>query len=217
VSVSALSLALAFIAAPVRAQHPIQIILSKILAAFVFCFAAVFLLEYACGIRIPDLNVFFLPDSSGQRLTRYAARPTPQSATTSLFFASALLIFRPHSTWRKRAFQISVLAAFVLPTVACFSYLVEFLVPRSQDSVPTGGLSLPAVVLYFTLGSGVFGLSFAWKIPNPAVPGPPKAYSAGAEEWSVSVIVDSLRADARFKIGLSGNTEVDRSQTSEDL
>jgi hypothetical protein len=69
VSVSALSLALALIAAPVRTQHPIQIILSKTLSALVFCFAAVFLLEYACGIRIPDLDVFFLPDSSGQRLT----------------------------------------------------------------------------------------------------------------------------------------------------
>jgi hypothetical protein len=53
-------------------------ILSKTLAALVFCFAAVFLLDYACGIRIPDLNVFFLPASTGQRLTLYAARPTAE-------------------------------------------------------------------------------------------------------------------------------------------
>ena len=51
------------------------------------------LLEYACGIRVPDLDVFFLPDSSGHRAMLYAARPTAQSATTSLLFASALLIF----------------------------------------------------------------------------------------------------------------------------
>jgi hypothetical protein len=176
VSVSALSLALALIAAPVRAQHPIQIILSKTLSALVFCFAAVFLLEYACGIRVPALDVFFLPDSSGQRLTLYAARPSPQSATTSLFFASALIIFCPHSSWRKRTFQISVLAAVLLPTVACFSYLLKFLIPPSQGSVPTGGLSLPAVVLYFTLGSGVFGLSFVSKVPKPAVAGPAKVF-----------------------------------------
>ena len=33
------------------------------------------------------LDIFFLPDSSGQRATLYAARPTPHSATTSLLFA----------------------------------------------------------------------------------------------------------------------------------
>src|SRR6202048_449092 len=67
-SVGILSLALALIAAPVRTKHPIQIILSRTLAIVVFCFAAVFLLEYASGIRVPDLDIFFLPDSSGQRV-----------------------------------------------------------------------------------------------------------------------------------------------------
>src|SRR6478735_8799062 len=99
-SVTILSLALALIAAPVRAQHPVQIVLSKALGAVVFCFAAVFLLEYACGIRVPDLDIFLLPDASGQRVTLYAARPSPHSATTSLLFASALLIFQPDSGWR---------------------------------------------------------------------------------------------------------------------
>lgn len=176
VSVTALSLVLALIAAPVRAQHPIQIILSKTLAAVVFCFAAVFLLEYACGIRVPDLDVFFLPDSSGQRPTLYAARPTPQSATTSLLFASALLIFHADSSWRKRASQVGVLAALVLPALASFSYILEFSFPPSHAPAPRTGLSLPAVILYFTLGSGVLGLSFGSKVPKPAASRPAKIF-----------------------------------------
>jgi hypothetical protein len=168
VSVSALSLALSLMAVPVRQQHPFQIILSKTLSTVVLCFAAVFLLEYVCGIRVPDLDIFFLPDSSGQRVTLYAARPTPHSATTSLFFASALLIFHPQSGWRKRAFQIGVLAALVLPTLAGFNYLFEFLFPPPQSPVSKVGLSLPAVVLYFTLGSGILGLAFGSKAPKPA-------------------------------------------------
>jgi hypothetical protein len=167
-SVSALSLALALIAAPVRGQYPIQIILSKTLSAVVFCLAAVFLLEYASGIRVPDLDIFFLPDRSGQRVTLYSARPTPHSATTSLLFASALLIFHRDSSWRKRAFQIGVLAALVLPTLAGIGYFVEFLFPPSQSAAPRVGLSLPAVILYFTLGSAVLGLSFGSKVPKPA-------------------------------------------------
>jgi hypothetical protein len=159
-SVSALSLALGLIAAPVRVPHPIQIILAKTLAAVVFCFAAVFLLEYASGIRVPDLDIFFLPDSTGQRTTLYSARPTPHSATTSLLFASALLFFHPDSRWRKRAFHLGVLAALVLPTFASTGYLLDFLFPPAQTSSSRIGLSLPAVVLYFTLGSGLLGLFF---------------------------------------------------------
>jgi hypothetical protein len=174
VFVTILSLALALIAAPVRTQHPIQIILSRTLAIVVFCLAAVFLLEYASGIRVPDLDIFFLPDSSGQRVTLYAARPTPHSATTSLFFASALLLFHPDSTWRKRAFQITVLGALVLPMLSSFSYLVEFLFPPSQVASHRMGLSFPAVVLYFALGAGVLGLSFGSRVPKPAVARPAK-------------------------------------------
>jgi hypothetical protein len=172
--VSILSLALTLIAAPVRTQHPIQIILSRTLATVVFCFAAVFLLEYASGIHVPDLDIFFLPDSSGQRVTLYAARPTPHSATTSLFFASALLLFHPDSTWRKRAFQIAVSGALVLPMLSSFSYLVEFLFPPSQVASHRMGLSLPAVILYFALGSGVLGLSIGSRAPKPAVARPAK-------------------------------------------
>jgi hypothetical protein len=174
--VSILSLALTLIAAPVRTQHPIQIILSRTLATVVFCFAAVFLLEYASGIHVPDLDIFFLPDSSGQRVTLYAARPTPHSATTSLFFASALLLFHPDSTWRKRAFQIAVSGALVLPMLSSFSYLVEFLFPPSQVASHRMGLSLPAVILYFALGSGVLGLSIGSRAPKPAVARPAKVF-----------------------------------------
>ena len=174
VSVSILSLALALIAAPVRTLHPTQIILSRTLAIVVFCFAAVFLLEYASGIRVPDLDIFLLPDSSGQRVTLYAARPSPQSAATSLFFASALLLFHPDSSWRKRAFQITVLGALVLPMLSCFSYTIEFLFPPSQIPIHRMGLSLPAIVLYFAFGSGVLGLSFGSNVPKPAVARPAK-------------------------------------------
>jgi hypothetical protein len=174
VSVSILSLALALIAAPVRTLHPTQIILSRTLAIVVFCFAAVFLLEYASGIRVPDLDIFLLPDSSGQRVTLYAARPSPQSATTSLFFASALLLFHPDSSWRKRAFQITVLGALLLPMLSCFSYTIEFLFPPSQIPSHRIGLSLPAIVLYFALGAGVLGLSLGSNVPKPAVARPVK-------------------------------------------
>ena len=174
VSVSILSLALALIAAPVRTLHPTQIILSRTLAIVVLCFAAVFLLEYASGIRVPDLDIFLLPDSSGQRVTLYAARPSPQSATTSLFFASALLLFHPDSSWRKRAFQITVLGALLLPMLSCFSYTIEFLFPPSQIPSHRMGLSLPAIVLYFALGAGVLGLSFGSNVPKPAVARPAK-------------------------------------------
>lgn len=173
-SVGILSLALALIAAPVRTRHPIQIILSRTLAIVVFCFAAVFLLEYASGIRVPDLDIFFLPDSSGQRVTLYAARPSPHSATTSLFFASALLLFHPDSSWRKRAFRIAVLGALVFPILSCFGYIGEFLLPASQIPSHRTGLSFPAVVLYFALSAGVLGLSLGSNVPKPAVARPAK-------------------------------------------
>jgi hypothetical protein len=171
--VGVLSLALALVAAPVRAQHPVQIILSKALSVLVICFAAVFLLEYACGIRVPDLDIFFLPDASGQRVTLYAARPSPHSATTSLLFASALLIFQPDSGWRNRAFQICVLAALVLPTFAGLGYLVALLSPRSFRGL---GLSLPAVVLYFVLASGVMRLPLGSHVPKAVDARPAKGF-----------------------------------------
>jgi hypothetical protein len=158
VSVTTLSLALAIAAAPVRSQHPIQTIISKTLALLVFCFGAVFLLEYVCGIRVPDLDIFFLPDVSGQRVAQYSARPTPYSATTSLLFSAALLFLNRDSPWRMRAFLISALAALVLPTLGGISYLFNFAFPPPQTPLPRVGLSLPAVILYFTLGSGMLGL-----------------------------------------------------------
>jgi hypothetical protein len=174
VSVAALSMSLSLVAAPFRTRHPIQIILSKTFSILVVCFSAVFLLEYACGIRVPDLDIFFLPDSSGQRVTLYAARPSPQSATTSLLFASSLLLFHPGLKWRKRAFHIAALAALALPTFACCGYILDLFFPPSPVAPPRIGLSLPAVVLYFTFGSGVLGLSLGSKVPKPAVTRPAK-------------------------------------------
>jgi hypothetical protein len=158
VSISTLGLALAFAAAPVRSLHPIQTIISKTLALLVFCFGAVFLLEYVSGIRVPDLDIFFLPDVSGQRIAQYSARPTPYSATTSLLFSAAILFLNRDSTWRTRAFLLSVLAALLLPTLAAIGYLFNFPFPPPQTPLPRIGLSLPAVILYFTLGSGLLGL-----------------------------------------------------------
>ena len=155
-SVSTLSLALAFAAAPVRSQEPVQAIISKALALLVFCFAAVFLLEYTSGIRVPDLDIFFLPDVGGQHVAQYSARPTPYSATTSLFFSAALLFFNRDKTCRMRVFLFSVLTGLVLPTVGAigYSFNLSFILPQT----PRIGLSLPAVILYLALGSGLFGL-----------------------------------------------------------
>jgi hypothetical protein len=169
ISVTILGLALALIAAPVRTHHPIQTILAKTLSTVVFCFAAIFLLEYASGIRVPDLDIFFLPDASGQRFSLYSARPTPHSATTSLFFASALLVFHRETKWRRTAFRIGVLVALVLPALAAAGYIGEFLFPPAQPPALRVGLSLPAVILYFTLGSGMLGLPFDTNAPKPAV------------------------------------------------
>jgi hypothetical protein len=168
-SVSTLGLALAFAAPPFRSQRPIQTIISKALALLVFCFGAVFLLEYASGIRVPDLDIFFLPDVTGQRVAQYSARPTPYSATTSLLFSVALLFFNRDSTWRRRAFLFSVLAALVLPTVGGISYLFNFSFPPPQLALPRIGLSLPAVILYFALGSGLLGLLRRQKVLNTEV------------------------------------------------
>jgi hypothetical protein len=158
VSVTTLGLALACVAAPFRSRHPIQTIISKSLALLVLCFGAVFLLEYACGIRVPDLDIFFLPTASGQRITQYSARPTPHSATTSLLFAVALLFLNRDSIWRMRAFLFGLLLALTLPTLAAVGYLFEFIFPPAQPPPPRVGLSVPAVILYFTLGSGFLGL-----------------------------------------------------------
>jgi hypothetical protein len=168
-SVSTLGLALAFASAPFRWQRPIQSIISKTLALLVFCFCAVFLLEYASGIRVPDLDIFFLPDVSGQHVAQYSARPTPYSATTSLLFSAALLFFNRDVTWRMRAFLCSLLAGLVLPTVGGISYLFNFSFPPPQLALPRIGLSLPAVILYFALGSGLLGLRRRQKVLSTEV------------------------------------------------
>jgi len=166
-SVMTLSLALGLLCAPFRDQHPSLIILSKSLSAIVVCFSTVFLLEYATGIRFPDLDIFFLPDSTGQRVVLYAARPTPHSAFTSLCLAVALLLFRHDSIWRKRLFQLTVLIALLLPTVGGVRYLSDFFV-AGHGATQKSGLALPAVMLYYLLGSGVLGLGSRLKIHKSA-------------------------------------------------
>jgi hypothetical protein len=177
VSVTTLGLALACVAAPFRSAHPIQNIISKALALVVLCFCAVFLLEYASGIRAPDLDIFFLPTISGHRVAQYAARPTPHSATTSLLLAVALLVLNRGSTWRMRAFLVSVLAALTLPTLAAVGYLFECIFPPAQPPAPRLGLSVPAVILYLTLGAGFLGLCRRPKNAKPALVRPHKAFS----------------------------------------
>jgi hypothetical protein len=166
-SVIALSLALGLLCAPFRDQHPSLIILSKSLCAIVVCFSTVFLLENATGIRFSDLDIFFLPDATGQRVVLYAARPCPDSAFASLCFAIALLLFRQDSIWRKRLLQLTVLVALLLPTVEGVRYLSEFFVAH-HGATQKFGLSLPAVMLFYLLGSGVLGLGSRLKIHKSA-------------------------------------------------
>ena len=79
-------------------------------------------------------------------------------ATTSLLFSAALLFLNRDAPWRMRVFLFSVLAALVLPTLGGIGYLFNFAFPPPQTPLPKVGLSLPAVILYFALGSGMLGL-----------------------------------------------------------
>jgi hypothetical protein len=91
-----------------------------------------------------------------------------------LLFAVALIVYRADSSWRKKTYQGFMLAALVLPTLATFSHLFGLFFP---PSAPHGiGLSFPAIVLYFTFGSGVLGLSFESKVAKPAISGPIKTF-----------------------------------------
>jgi hypothetical protein len=173
--VSVLSFALAIIALPFRTPSPIQTIVSKTLGVVVICFATIFLLEYISGIRAPDLDLFFLPDAIGHRVMLYSARPSPHSATTSLLFGLALLCYDRDTKWRVRGFQIGVLTALVLPTIAAIGYLAHFFLAL-QPAWLNSGLSIPAVILYFTLGSGFLGLSYRAGQSRPVVARPGKDF-----------------------------------------
>jgi hypothetical protein len=167
--VSVLSLSLAIIALPTRIASPLQTVVSKTLGVVVLCFATIFLLEYVSGIRMPDLDIFFLPDAVGQHVTLYSARPCSESALTSLFFALALLFYNRDQRWRLRTFQIGTLAALIFPTLAALGYIIRFLLADQQPSWLWIGLSIPTVILYFTLGSGFFGLCFSSHQARPTV------------------------------------------------
>lgn len=158
--VTSLSLALALLSAPVKSQYPVLAVISKVVCALVLCSNVVFLLEYATGIRFPDLDIFFLANATGDRFSLYAARPTLGSTVTSLCFSSALLVFRSDLIWRKRVHQILLVAALLLPTIAGVRYLGESFSARHTFGASHVGLALPAVLLYCLLGSGTLGLSF---------------------------------------------------------
>lgn len=151
-SVSILSLSLAIAAMPVRHASPLQAIVSKTLGVCVFCFATIFLLEYLCGIRLPDLDRFFPLNPTDHRIMLHSARPTPQSATTILLFALAMLVYDQDSKWRLRMFQVGIVAALVIPGLAALGYAVH------QPSWPMNGLCVPAIILFVILGCGFFGL-----------------------------------------------------------
>jgi len=153
-SISLLSFSLAIITVPVRPTSPVQVIVSKALGICVFCLGAVFLLEYLCGVRVPDLDLFFLPDSTGYRATLFSARPCPHSATTSMLFALAMLFYDRDARWQLRIFQFGTLAALVLPGLAALGYLTH------QPPWLKSGLCIPTIILYFALGFGFFGLCY---------------------------------------------------------
>jgi len=164
--VTSLSVALALLSSPVKRQYPVLAVISKVVCALVICSNVIFLLEYATGIRFPGLDIFFLPDATSERISLYAARPTPSSAVTSLFFSSAIVVFKSDLLWRKRVHQILLVAALVLPTISGVRYLGELFSARHTFGPPHVGLSLPAVLLYFLLGSGTLGLSFQSRLQN---------------------------------------------------
>jgi hypothetical protein len=174
--VSLLSLSLATIAFPVRNGSAIRTIVSKTLGVAVLCLATVFLLEYISGIRSPDLDLFFLPDAVGHRAKLYSARPTPHSATTSLLFSLALLFYDYRVRWRMRVFQIGSLAALVLPSLAAVGYIAQLLLPAQTPAWLKSGLSIPAVILYLTLGSGFLGLSYRFNESHLPVARPGKDF-----------------------------------------
>jgi hypothetical protein len=168
--VSILSLSLAIIAVPVRTASVVQTIISKTLGVCVLCLATIFLLEYISGIRAPDLDLFFLPDGIGHRVTLYSARPSFHSASTSLLFALALLFYDPDTKRRLRTFQIGTLVALALPSLAALGYIGQFFLAGNQPSWLKSGMSIPAVILYFSLGSGFLGLCLRSKQAHAAVP-----------------------------------------------
>lgn len=172
--VSLLSVSLGTIACPLRNGSAIRTIVSKTLGVAVLCLATVFLLEYASGIHSPDLDIFFLPDAIGHRVRLYSARPSPYSATTSLFFSLALLFYDHRVRWRIRTCQIGTLAALFLPTVGAVGYIVQFFLAAQTPAWLKSGLSIPAIILYFTLGSGFLGLSHRSKESRLTVPRPGK-------------------------------------------
>jgi hypothetical protein len=167
-SVTALSLALAVTAFPARSVSPIRIIVSKTLGVVVLCFATIFLVEYISGIHMPDLDVFFLPDAISHRITLYSARPSAYSASTSLFFALALLLYHRDVRWRLRSFQVGTFIAMALPSISALGYIARFCLDTRQPSWLASGLSIPAVMLYFTLGSGFLGLCFRPRQVRPS-------------------------------------------------
>lgn len=182
--VSLLSVSLAILAFPVRSESPIRTILSKTLGVAVLCLATVFLLEHISGIRSPELDLFRLPDADGNSVRLYSARPSPYSATTSLFFSLALLFYDHRVRWRMRPFQIGTLAALILPSLAVVGYIAQ-LVPGAQ--IPAwlkSGLSIPAVILYLTLGSGFLGLSYHSKESQLTVARRGKILGAGSDQHS---------------------------------
>lgn len=160
VFVSILSISLAIITVPVHPTSPIQVIVSKALGVCVFCFGAVFLLEYLCGVRVPDLDLFFLPDATGYRATLFPARPCPYSATTSMLFALTMLFYGRDARWQLRIFQLGTLAALVLPGLAALGYIAH--------RPPC--LCIPTIILYFALGFGFFGLCHRPKQVHTTVP-----------------------------------------------
>ena len=172
--VSLLSLSLGTMAFPLRNGSAIRTIVSKTLSVAVLCLATVFLLEYACGIRAPDLDIFFLPDPIGHRVRLYSARPSPYSATTSLLFSLALLFYDHHVRWRIRTCQMGTLAALILPTVGAVGYIVQFFLAAQTPAWLKSGLSIPAIILYFTLGSGFLGLAHRSKESRLTVARPGK-------------------------------------------
>src|SRR5256885_249609 len=116
--------------------------------------------SFAIGLALCIVCLAYIP-----QWQNYAPRvgdsiPKPPYLTPWTVIFVALLFYDYRVRWRMRVFQIGSLAALILPSLAAVGYIAQFFLAAETPAWLKSGLSIPAVILYFTLGSGFLGLSY---------------------------------------------------------